>query len=136
MEKKGDSDFLRNTGKDFYAACETVIDIISLISKSPLKNIALGCGTESTFRDTLKRILDVIHKKVELTDYDFHFKLFHKLSLFKEFARLLWHGSLIGSLIEGNSELRNLIDVGKSITTSLGLEESLWEDFAITLKDL
>ena len=46
----------------------------------------------------------------------------------RDFARGVWHGSIIGSILDGNSDLRNLIDICKELSSSLGLQESIWEE--------
>ena len=48
---------------DFQPVCEMLIDMLALISQSPLKNKGISCGEESTFKDGLKEILDKLYKK-------------------------------------------------------------------------
>ena len=70
-------------------------------------------------------IIDNFSKLVKTDTYDICFKMFHKLSLMRDFAKQVWHGSVLGSILEGGKDLENLMKVTQSICINLSIDESL-----------
>lgn len=54
--------------------------------------------------------------------------MFHKLSLMRDLAKVVFHGSVLGSILEGGRDLENFLNVAQSICVNLSVDEKLLED--------
>jgi hypothetical protein len=46
----------------------------------------------------------------------------------KDLAKIVFHGSVIGSVLEGGRDLENFLTVAQSICVNLSVDEKLLED--------
>ena len=46
----------------------------------------------------------------------------------RDYARSVFHGSIIGSLLEGNHDLKELYEACKSISSFLEIDVEVWSD--------
>lgn len=107
-----------DVGKDLNSAADLAIDAIILISKSAVKNIKMGLN----FGTALNYIIEAINSQIDILDHEKSFKLFHKVALFKQLAQNVWHGSVIGSILDGNLDLINMTEIGIQISNSVDLK--------------
>ncbi len=118
-------------GKDLNSASDLAMDAIILISKTPIKNKSMG----ENFGNSLNFIIEALNQQIDFQDHDKSFKMYHKVSIFKQLATKVWHGSVIGSILDGNVDLLNMITVGEQISNSVELRQDtqraaqLWKDF-------
>ncbi|CDW86607.1 UNKNOWN [Stylonychia lemnae] len=120
---------LHDCGKELYFTIDRILDIVILISKSAVKNKELGF----TFGNNFNSIFTSITHPLTPSDHEKCFKIFHKFALFKQFAQNVWHGSVIGSIIDGNFDLKNFIELGRKISESVVTKQQsdeVWEPFS------
>eukprot|EP00347_Sterkiella_histriomuscorum_P024565 403330673 len=121
---------LHSVGKDMNFTASVVLDAILLISKTAVKNIDMG----EQFGNRFNFIIEALQQQILMTDYERSFRLFHKVSLFKQMAQNVWHGSVIASILDNNIDLLNLCGIGETISASVNLRENstnsteLWEN--------
>ena len=96
-------------GKDLNSAADLAMDAIILISKTPVKNKGLG----ENFGNSLNFIIEALNQQIDIQDHEKSFKMFHKIGIFKQLATKVWHGSVIGSILDGNVDLLNMIAIGE-----------------------
>lgn len=89
-------------------ANDLVLDLLSIILRTGLKNIDIGIELAGSFSD----VLDSIQK---VKSDEEKFEVFHFVSLMRDTAKNVFHGSVVGSVLDGNMDLRNFIDLGKHL---------------------
>lgn len=96
-------------------ANDLIVDLISIIARTGLKNIDIG----NEFGNNFHPVYDGI-QKIKNSDTEKLFEIFHKLSFFRDASRNVFHGSVISSIIDGNLDLSNLIEVGRDVSSCFG----------------
>ena len=96
-------------GKDLNAAAELSFDASVLIAKSAKKNIKNG----QNLGNQINSLLDDINVFVYSDDNkDVSFQIYHRAALFKQLAQNVYHGSVIGAILDSNVDITRLIAIG------------------------
>ncbi len=107
-------------GKDLNSSAELTFDATILIAKSAKKNIKHG----QTLGDLLFPLINQISILVFSDDnQDLSFAIYHRAALLKQLVQNIYHGSVIGAILEKNNDITKAAVIIESIIDAVGITQ-------------